>query len=325
MREASDDATRPFSSVIEAVRAEVHRLSDRHRLGHWALTRIAAGASLPITAHDLCCKARGTDAAHAIGRLQGEVLTAGGSVVLPDVLASHGPLIVCPTRPEQVRAYLGVPVRAHDGSPTGVLSGIAVDAPRPELLAELPAVEATVRLLATLLETEAAVAREARRATIAEWEAHSDHATGLPNVRGWELMLDQEERRVLRLGVPAAVVYVDVDGLKEINDELGHAHGDLLLARAADALRGATRDQDFVARLGGDEFGVLFPDCDRVGAEHALLRIRAALELADVPASVGVASRPAEGTLKEAVAAADAAMYVAKRERQRGRSRPRRG
>lgn len=307
-----DDATLPYPSIVRAVQAEMNQLARRHGLGHWVLTRVTDGASVPVIASDLCCRSQGTDTAHAMGRLEAEVLTTARSLALPDIIASHGALPACPVRPRLARAYLGVPLRAHDGTLTGVLSGIALDRPHPDLAAELPAVEATARLLSTLLEAETAMAGEAHRAAAAEWEAHSDHSTGLPNVRGWELMLDQEERRILQLGHSASVVYVDVDGLKELNEERGHAHGDIVLWRTANALRGAVRERDFVARVGDDEFGVLLPDCDEVGARCALARIRAALELADVTVSIGVASRASGGTLRDAAVAADAAVYAVK-------------
>ena len=99
-----------------------------------------------------------------------------------------------------------------------------------------------------------------------------------------------------------------------MNDGSGHAAGDLLLQLAAKALQGAARETDLVARLGGDEFGILAIECDRQGAETLLLRARAALHEAGVPASVGMALRNPASGLQAAWDSADLAMYAVKRQ-----------
>lgn len=124
-----------------------------------------------------------------------------------------------------------------------------------------------------------------------------------------------EEDRCRRYGHPAAVLIVDLDNLKQVNDTQGHAAGDALIAGAANALCQAARSGDVVARLGGDEFGILSAECDREGGEALLQRVRAALDEANVKASVGLAVRIPSAGLEEACKTADQRMYAEKRSR----------
>jgi diguanylate cyclase len=126
-------------------------------------------------------------------------------------------------------------------------------------------------------------------------------------------LLVQEDERCRRYGHPATVFVVDLDHLKEINDTAGHAAGDALLVRAADALQEVVRDIDIVARLGGDEFGLIAVECDAAGAELLLRRLREALDVRQVKASVGLAVREGASGLARAWEQADRLMYAQKR------------
>jgi diguanylate cyclase (GGDEF)-like protein/PAS domain S-box-containing protein len=123
------------------------------------------------------------------------------------------------------------------------------------------------------------------------------------------------------------VLFVDVDGLKQINDGIGHDAGDRLIAQVAERLRAAVRGEDLVARIGGDEFGVLVEQLDSareagVLAQRILTSLEAPLDLGSGPmtisASIGVALAGAETTSAEAlIHEADVAMYKAKSEGRR--------
>ncbi len=164
------------------------------------------------------------------------------------------------------------------------------------------------------------------RARIAELEqrADEDPLLDILNRRGFERELTRSLAYVKRYGTLAALVYIDLDGFKEINDQHGHAAGDRLLKAVADELIARTRASDVVARLGGDEFGVLMWN---VSGPQAGVRARELenriewLSLAQGPArlgvgaSAGVALLTPERDAADTIDAADKAMYARKRER----------
>lgn len=216
-----------------------------------------------------------------------------------------------------IKAYIGVPLTKSDGTLFGTLC--AIDPVRqPDGLAdEQELVELLAALLSKVLNAELRSALDARRSQRLELEAQSDALTQLSNRRAWDVLLAQEEERCRRYGHPATVLAIDLDELKGVNDTLGHAAGDALIVRAADALRMAARDNDVVARLGGDEFGVIAVECDQAGADALLARTRRALVELDVKASIGMAVRLPSIGLKLAWETADQRMYVEKRSRGR--------
>lgn len=152
--------------------------------------------------------------------------------------------------------------------------------------------------------------------------AYFDPLTGLPNRRMLRDRLEQEIKRSRRDGRQLAILFIDLDHFKEVNDTLGHDNGDLLLVEAARRLRQCVRECDTVARMGGDEFTVLLteltPGTGLEGLLHKLLHSIAQVfqlgqEQVFVSASVGVTLYPADGTEVEALYKnADQALYVAK-------------
>jgi diguanylate cyclase (GGDEF)-like protein len=159
--------------------------------------------------------------------------------------------------------------------------------------------------------------------------ALSDPLTGIPNRRLLLSRADYEIARHRRARESFAVVMLDLDGFKLLNDRFGHAAGDEVLCDVAVALTQAMRAQDTVARLGGDEFCVLAPETD--GPHTLPLAQRIADTVADattgietLSASVGVAVFPGDGlTASALLRAADERLLAAKRERHRGRIRRR--
>ena len=103
--------------------------------------------------------------------------------------------------------------------------------------------------------------------------AHRDPLVDLPNRRAFIDTLEKLIARVERYGYPAAMLFVDVDGLKRINDTLGHTAGDAALVRIAELLVATVRSSDTVGRLSGDEFGILFEQTDELGAWQMGLRV----------------------------------------------------
>ncbi len=142
--------------------------------------------------------------------------------------------------------------------------------------------------------------------------ALTDPLTGLANRRAWEEELRREVARARRSSHRLALVMVDLDHLKEVNDTQGHQAGDNLLAEAAASWRNAVRTTDFLARYGGDEFAMLLPDCPNEYGETVIERIRTAIP-SGCSASAGIAYWNGAETADALLARADAALYEAKR------------
>jgi diguanylate cyclase len=148
-------------------------------------------------------------------------------------------------------------------------------------------------------------------------DAVVDALTGCLNRRGWAKSIEVEERRCRRHELDAAVVMVDLDGLKAINDERGHAAGDQQLITCARALRSVVRGEDLVARLGGDEFAVLAVQTISEAPHAIVAHIERAFDAAGVRASLGWALRSSHTDLIAAITAADHGMLAMKRHRGR--------
>jgi diguanylate cyclase (GGDEF)-like protein len=147
-------------------------------------------------------------------------------------------------------------------------------------------------------------------------EADHDPLTGLLNRRRFEEELDYHAIDCVRYGAEGALLLVDVDDFKPINDQRGHAAGDAVLRRVAHVLRDNLRGSDRIGRLGGDEFAVLLPRGTAEEAEQAAEKLVTALredEQAGVTVSIGVAGfegAPHGG--RAVLGAADRALYAAK-------------
>lgn len=161
--------------------------------------------------------------------------------------------------------------------------------------------------------------------------AMHDMLTGLPNRALFMDRLESAHHRAVRNEGMFALVYVDVDGFKGVNDTWGHAAGDALLVELARRLRGSLRENDTVARLGGDEFALVLEDLEDVDAARCRLEdVRLCLQVPmaytgdggevnlSIAASIGLATYPADGAEVGALLhAADQAMYLVKRARDR--------
>lgn len=180
------------------------------------------------------------------------------------------------------------------------------------------AIERIGRLLAAVVDAEHRAAEAASRAEEAEQLATIDALTGLLDQGEWWRRIEELEARLERHPHDVAIVVIDLDGLKTINDTEGHLHGDLLIRLAAGTLSAVVRAGDVVARVGGDEFAVLAIDHGS-SAEVLVGRIRAALDAAGIAASVGAGLHMRRSRLRDTYAAADRAMYEDKDRRRRGR------
>ncbi|HWR86439.1 MAG TPA: GGDEF domain-containing protein [Rhodoglobus sp.] len=185
--------------------------------------------------------------------------------------------------------------------------------------------EAAADLVVSVAQQAAQALQRIRLADALAHLALHDQLTGLPN----RTLLRENITRGIgiseRTGAPLAVMFVDLDGFKPVNDRLGHNVGDLVLREVAKRIRGTVRETDTLGRYGGDEFVII---CAETGAEQALAiadRLRAALRApydaapgCELAASVGVALHEPDGartiTTDELLDIADGAMYRSKRE-----------
>jgi len=217
------------------------------------------------------------------------------------------PIAARPPRPKSARAPLGkrgeteAPKRAKAPSRAVVM----------QLAAEVDALAAQL---------------DASRARITDLETRIDidPLTDTLNRRGFERELKRSLAYVKRYGTSAALIYVDLDEFKPVNDRHGHAAGDAVLKAVAAALVRSVRASDVVARIGGDEFAVLLWNLDGAAAAAKAAALEAAVYATPVQwsastlvvgASAGVALLGALDTPADVLARADAAMYARKAER----------
>lgn len=174
------------------------------------------------------------------------------------------------------------------------------------------------RLMAEISRLRAQVAQLQERVEQLDHLAHQDSLIDLPNRRGFVRELDRLVARASRYDAKAAMLYVDVDGLKMINDTLGHHAGDQALIQVADLLSSGVRKSDVVARIGGDEFGILLENANEQTARETagrLVDLIAASEFMHegdtLPLSVaiGVGMIDANDTAEAIMARADEEMY----------------
>jgi diguanylate cyclase (GGDEF)-like protein len=241
-------------------------------------------------------------------------------------IAQHGPLAVSDARIDprfadnpmvigapHIRSYLGVPLTTPDGYNIGSLCAID-DEPRQ------------------FDRTQGEIMKKLAEIAVEQFElqqiAKQDSMTGALTRRGFFAEVEKESLRAARYDRPSALVVIDVDHFKAINDRYGHPAGDAVLVSIANACMATMRKSDIFGRIGGEEFGLLLPETDPEEARLAAERIRGMVESTIIQVggievratvSLGVAPRPAVG---ESVATwfseADIALYEAK---QFGRNR----
>jgi diguanylate cyclase (GGDEF)-like protein len=189
-----------------------------------------------------------------------------------------------------------------------------------------PYTEAEEQRIRESVSQAAPVLANLRNLAVAEIRAATDGLTGLPNQRAVADALKRTFAQATKTTTPLALLLIDLDHFKQINDQRGHPVGDQVLASVGVTLRSVLRTGDFAGRKGGEEFAVLLPDTEIAAALEIAERVRAAIAEISLPgadvsvtASLGVASFPDHAsTLDRLERLADAALYLAKRQ---GRNR----
>ena len=177
------------------------------------------------------------------------------------------------------------------------------------------------RLIEEISALRGKVARLQERVEQLDQLAHQDSLINLPNRRGFMRELERLIARVERYGVKGAMLFVDVDGLKIINDTFGHRAGDEALIQVANMLAKGVRHSDVVARIGGDEFGILLENSDDDAAHETAARLIEQIsscefmhdgEALPLGVAIGVGMIGALDTAEAVMERADEAMYARK-------------
>ena len=193
-----------------------------------------------------------------------------------------------------------------DGGPTGEMTDSLAD------------ISDADRLVAEIGRLRAQIAQLEQRVEQLDLLAHQDTLVSLPNRRGFMRELEVLVDRARRYGETGAMLYVDLDGLKMINDTFGHKAGDEALIQVAQLLVGGVRRSDVVARIGGDEFGILLGHANELSAHETAGRLVDMIADCDfmhegdaLPLSVaiGVAVIGADDEPEAIMARADEEMY----------------
>lgn len=230
----------------------------------------------------------------------------------------HGPGELSPAQGEPIDTHvIAVPLKSS-GRVIGVLDLFGSELPGgfdDEHLATMHtfAGQATIAIDNVLLH------EEAQRLSL------TDERTGLWNYRYFTTAMTRELERAQRFGRPLALVMIDLDHFKDVNDTFGHQRGDEVLNELAARIRGKAREVDTVARYGGEEIVLILPETDEAGARQAVERLCATVRRRPFGArgvppvrltiSAGVAVYPQHGkTTRSLLASADAALYEAKHE-----------
>lgn len=191
-----------------------------------------------------------------------------------------------------------------------------------------PAVRGAIQTLLTEIDDlRGEVGRLKARLAEVEGLADRDALTPLLNRRAFLRELSRVRAFSQRYGSPASLVYLDLDGLKRINDRFGHAAGDAVLKVVSERLLANVRESDVVARMGGDEFAIILVQADHLAAQAKAEALRREVERdplqfgdwsAPVHISFGVREITSEAEPEALIAEADAAMYAQKRARTGG-------
>ncbi len=227
----------------------------------------------------------------------------------------------------KIRFYAGRPLTNRDGYRIGTLCVISSE-PRDVEQAELQALEDLARMAEIILENETLSETQAsllKSLVAAQRDKLLDPLTGLWNRRGLDVLFEKEIIRTARDVTSLAVLMVDIDHFKQINDRFGHATGDRAISLLASALVRNTRSSDIVARFGGEEFVILAPGLDDqtlpvlgrklVAACRTETRVDTGDELHEFTVSIGAVLASPTHTPTEPgrlLEAADQALYVAK-------------
>lgn len=294
---------------LPALLARVHAIIDRQLPASRFAVALAEGSGQPLRYLYLADSEASASSSSELEPMCRQICERGEAVCCELAEAGENGTTV---------SWLGVPLRG----PTGAIGCLSLSRRAPE-----PGYEPSDLELLRYVSTQIAAAIERKRLQERLTRmAHYDVLTGLPNRSLLQDRLQVAIARAKRRNSQVALLFIDLDGFKQINDRLGHAAGDEVLRQTAQRLLGAVRASDTVARIGGDEF-IMLMEC--LADEQPIERVREVVqgylsrelpgrEALPCTASIGVALFPDDGESAEALLMhADQTMYANKRTKRR--------
>lgn len=302
---------RPFPDFSSACQSVISYLKNLTKFPMWAVTRIENDKLFCLEVNENIYGIKAGDAFETQYTYCAKVISSE----LPRFVSNLEEFgsVEMARLPLKVMAHICVPLVVGESSVFGTICALSAT-PMPQLEpVQIDTIGLAANMLSTILALELRSFDQRRSYERAKMESESDELTSLLNRRGWDRALLDEEALCVQFGLSASVVVIDLDHLKEVNDSQGHWAGDLVIRRAAQIIEQTSRSGDVVARTGGDEFAILTKGISQEDLSSFARRIRIALMVAGVSASVGTSTRTLKKTLTDAWTEADAAMYVSKR------------
>ena len=302
----------PYVTFSQAAEAILHTLYDRIPFDLWIVTYTNGDDWVVQAAVD-----------HGYGIKAGDVFKWRDSFCYR-MTQGLGPFMTCQSdnipvyscapiaSQVNIGAYVGIPLMHPDGNLYGTLCAIHPQPVTDSLYDEFEFVKTQARILSTIISEEEQKEIIEDKLEVEKQVSQLDELTGVYNRRGWNTIMNVEQQRCERYQCQAAIIMLDLDGLKEINDSQGHKYGDEMIKNAASVLMNTVRSFDLVSRIGGDEFAILAVEISVEETERMVRRILQELEQAGINASIGWANRHAEMTLPEVLEQADENMYANK-------------
>ena len=294
-------------------RAEIRRilafLQARFGFDLWMFTRVVGEEWIVVSSEDTGYGISDGDTFHWADSFCSQMVIGNGPQIAPD--SDQVPSFKSAKIGEkiQIRAYIGVPVNQPNGELFGTLCAIDPNPKSTSLVDELPLINMFGSLIGRLIATEIQLQTLEQKALEARLASEYDALTGIKNRLAWKQYIELEEARAITLATPVAVIILDLDDLKEINDSLGHQAGDKLLSNFSQILVGTVKSRGNVFRIGGDEFAILISNAHQSMVRQLFLEIRMMLDRARIQASAGIGFRSSTQNIEEAWEQADREMY----------------
>ena len=303
-----------FQNFVEAAKQVLEYLHEHLGFGLWMITRVEGENWIVLQAENEKYNVKAGDVfrwadSFCYHMVQGKA---------PNIAPCASDISLYASAPINqdllIKSYIGQALFNEDGSIFGTICAIDTEIKPNDILKAAPLVELFGSLLSSILQSELRENQQRRLRERFEVEALTDGLTGLYNRRAWNRLVEAEDGRCQRFGLPATIFSIDLNDLKQVNDQFGHEQGDHLIQMTAELLLKTTRSNDVVSRLGGDEFAILCPEMSLIDAEALSKRLINVFLENNIHVAIGYATRQLDSDLHEVFIEADTNMYEHKRQ-----------